>query len=194
MKKTDITIELLTPKNIEDRLYLCWGHREDWKTLEIVQESRKWLKNVSAHSALITYIAYKEKTPVGMIEVVSVTSLKKFGLCSCRWEEGSNYPSKNEIERLTATYPRDIFLSCLWVKEGYQRQGVGSSLLGHFLTSELIKKAEGVLVYVHKPEATWDAHFHWPVGPRDLYLKRGFVSLQEINSGYLLRKQIVKDK
>ena len=182
----NIKVLPINSDNIFDRLKLCWGHLKDWKHLEIVQKSKEWLEKTSRSFTPTTFIAYVDEAPVGIIEFIPQKLMKRIGLCPCRAD-----PEKRDIKRryiLGKKFENFLFISCLWVHRNHQRKGVGKTLLNHFLNSEVFKYSDGALVYVTKRDERWDKHIHWPAGPKEFYLKAGFIIEKTLDKpvGYLL--------
>jgi hypothetical protein len=67
-------------KNLDDRLFLCWGHLDDWRNLDIAKQSRNWLETVNVVT-MTTFMAYKGQQPVGMIEFMPCSLLGEYGFC-----------------------------------------------------------------------------------------------------------------
>ena len=173
MVENDVEVMRVNPDNVFYRLKLCWGHLDDWRHLEIVQKSKKWLDKTNAFFTPTTFIAYKGGVPVGMIEFLPQKLLRKLGLCPCRIDaENKEIPERYILGEEFENY---LFISCLLVSKDNQRKGIGRALLNHFLNSEVFKNFNGVLVYVTKRDERWDKHIHWPAGPKEFYLKAGFV-------------------
>jgi len=187
--KTKTKIVAINQENIVDRLRLCWSHLVGWEDLEVVQKSKEWLERVNSRFTPTTHIAYSGELPVGMIEGIPVRLLQSLGLCPCRWDHGTNYPSEEEIDALGEKFGNDWFISCLWVTKEHQHRGIGKVLLSYVLKSKSVKEADGVLVYVGEKDEEWEEHFHWPTGPLEFYLKAGFTVIKEIADpkGHLLR-------
>ncbi|MCZ2856484.1 MAG: GNAT family N-acetyltransferase [Candidatus Bathyarchaeota archaeon] len=186
MEQNNIEVMAINPGNIFDRLRLCWGHLDDWKNLKIVQKSKEWLDETAALFKPTTFTAYEDGVPVGMIEFLPQKSLRKLGLCPCRVDpESKETPERYSLGEEFENY---LFISCLLVSKENQRKGIGRTLLTHLLESEVIKDFNGVLVYVTKRDETWDKHIHWPAGPKEFYLKMGFVVEKTLDdpAGYLL--------
>jgi len=186
IEKHEIEVRAISSGNILDRIKLCWGHLDNWKNLEIVRKSKAWLEKTNTLFTPTTFIAYVTKAPVGMIEFISQKLMKTVGLCPCRVN-----PEKNEIESryiLGREFENCLFISCLWVSKDYQGKGVGRVLLNYFLNSEVFKSSKGALVYVTEREDKWDKHIHWPAGPKEFYLKTGFMIKKTLDKpvGYLL--------
>jgi ribosomal protein S18 acetylase RimI-like enzyme len=182
----NIEVLPLNVGNIFDRLKLCWGHLEDWKHLEIVLKSKEWLEKTNRLFAPTTFIAYVDEASVGMIEFVPQKLMRSVGLCPCRAN-----PEKRKIKSryiLGEEFEDFLFISCLWVDKDHQGRGVGKTLLDHFLNSEAFKNSDGALVYVAERDESWDKHIHWPAGPKEFYLKTGFVIEKALDRpvGYLL--------
>jgi ribosomal protein S18 acetylase RimI-like enzyme len=181
-----IRILAINSNNVFDRLKLCWGHLEDWQNSEIVQKSKEWLEKTNMLFTPTTFIAYMKEKPVGMIEFVPQKLMKKVGLCPCRAN-----PEKGEVESryvLGKEFDDCLFIFCLWVDIDHQGKGVGKTLLKYFLNSPVFKNYEGALVYVTERDEKWGKHIHWPAGPKEFYLKFGFMTEKTLNNplGYLL--------
>jgi len=175
----------ISAANIVDRLRLCWGHLNGWTDLGIVHASKRWLESANTHFSPTTFIAYKSETAVGMIESVP-QKLLKLGLCPCRIDAKSG-----EIESrylLGDEYENHLFISCLSVDKESQGKGVGKALLRHFLRSKAFAEAGGATVYVRERDESWDKFIHWPAGPKEFYLKAGFIIKKTLANptGYLL--------
>lgn len=172
--------EIVPLKNLDDRLFLCWGHLDDWKNLDIVKQSREWLKTVNAVT-LTTFMAYKDQQPAGMIEFIPYNLLREHGFCPCR----AGPQDKNMLKKEFEPY---LIISCLYVDRKMQQKGIGTALLTHLLTSDSITHYDGVLVYVAKREETWDEFIHWPAGSKEFYINHGFSIIDHTeNEGYILR-------
>lgn len=186
MVETDIKVAAIDQNNVFDRLKLCWGHLDNWKHLGIVQKSKKWLDKTNAFFTPTTLIAYKKGVPVGMIEFLPQKLLKKIRLCPCRVDVKNKEIPERYI--LGEEFENYLFISCLLVSRDKQRKGVGKALLSHLLHSEVFKDFNGALVYVTKRDERWDKHIHWPAGPKEFYLKAGFVIEKTLDDpiGYLL--------
>lgn len=186
MVQNIIEVMAINPDNVFDRLKLCWGHLDNWRHQEIVQKSKKWLEKTNAFFTPTTFIAYKRGAPMGMIEFLPQKTLRKLGLCPCRLDIKSNEIEERYI--LGEGFENYLFISCFLVNKDNQRKGVGKSLLNHFLNSEVFKDFNGALVYVTKRDERWDRHIHWPTGPKEFYLKAGFVIEETLHDpiGYLL--------
>jgi len=176
----DVEVVAINPANTFDRLALCWGHLENWKSLKIVQKSKEWLEKTNAAFKPTTFIAYTNREPVGMIEFIPQTLLKKLGLCPCRTDKENNETEDRYI--LGKELEGCLFISCLLVNKNHQGKGVGKALLTHFLESEVFKNSDGALVYARKRDSSWDKYIHWPAGPAEFYLKAGFVIEKTLNN------------
>jgi len=169
----NVEVVSINTENLFDRLKLCWGHLDDWRHLEIVQQSKEWLEKTNAIFTPTTLIAYKGGAPVGMIEFIPQRLMKKLGLCPCRV-----YPKNGETEDryiLGKEHENHLFISCLYVDKDSQGRGVGKALLNHLLDSQMFKDSDGARVYVRERDEKWDSYIHWPAGPKEFYLKAGFV-------------------
>jgi len=182
----NIKVVAINPDNILDRLKLCWGHQHDWVHQEIVQKSKKWLEKTNTFFTPTTFIAYESEMPIGMIEFVPQKLLKKLGLCPCRVDAKNKETEGRYI--LGKEYDNFLFISCLFVNKNHQGKGVGKTLLNHFLNSKVFEDSDGALVYVAKRSESWDKFIYWPAGPKEFYLKAGFVAEKRLDDpiGYLL--------
>jgi GNAT superfamily N-acetyltransferase len=168
----NLEITAINSSNISDRLWLCWGHLDDWKKLPIVKKSEEWLEKVNAIFAPTTFLAYSYGKPVGMIEFMPQKLLKQLGLCPCRidiehGETESHYTLGEEFDNY-------LFISCLSVAKDHQRKGVGKTLLNHLLGSQVLQKYDGAMVYARERDQNWEKFIHWPAGPSEFYLKADF--------------------
>ena len=182
----NVKVIAINPDNAMDRLRLCWGHLDDWRNLEIVRETKKWLKKTNAIFTPTTFIAYKNQMPLGMMEFVPHKLLNKLGLCPCRVDIENNETPERYI--LGEKFENHLFISCFLVSKEHQGKGVGKALLNHFLNSEMFKNFDGALVYVTRRNEKWAKHIHWPAGSKEFYLKVGFFigKTLERPAGYLL--------
>lgn len=183
----NVKVAALNRENVLDQLKVCWGHLDNWRNLKIVQKSREWLEKANGFFAPTTFIVYKNAVPVGMIEFLPYRLLNKIGLCPCRVDAKNKETAGRYI--LEGKFENYLFISCLVVSKDHQRKEVGKTLLNHFLHSEALKDFDGALVYVTKRDQSWDKHIHWPAGPKEFYLKVGFVIEKALGypTGYLLR-------
>jgi len=183
---SNIEVVAINSDNVFDRLKLCWGHLDDWRHLEIVLKSKEWLEKANAFFKPTTFIAYKGREPIGMIEFVPLKLLKNLGLCPCR----VNTENKETEDRyiISEEFENYLFIPCLFVSKDHQGKGVGKTLLNHILYGEVFKNFDGVLVYVTERDERWDKYVHWPAGPKEFYLKAGFVMEKTLRDpiGYLL--------
>jgi GNAT superfamily N-acetyltransferase len=182
----NVEIVAINRNNILDRIKLCWGHLDNWKNLEVVQKSEYWIQKLNTVFAPTTFIAYINKVPVGMIEFVPQKLLKQFGLCPCRVDrDHGEVEDRYLLEKKPENY---LFISCLLVNKNNQGKGVGKALLNHLLNSKIFKNFDGARVYVTERVEDWDSHIHWPTGPKEFYLKRGFVveKVMDNPAGYML--------
>jgi len=182
----NVEVMAINQDNFWDRLVLCWGHLDNWRNLEIVQKSKQWLEETNMFFSPTTFVAYKNKKSIGMLECLPQNFLKKLGLCPCRI-----YPQNNETEEryiLGKQFENYLFISCLFVSQNNQGKGVGKALLNHFLNNEEFKNFDGAIVYVAERNETWDKYIHWPAGPKEFYLKAGFVMEKMLDNpiGYML--------
>jgi len=168
-----LEVVAINPVNTFDRLGLCWGHLENWKSLKIVQKSREWLEKANAIFKPTTFIAYTNREHAGMIEFIPNRLLKKLGLCPCRVDKENRETEDRYI--LGGESENYLFISCLLVNKDCQGKGVGKALLTHLLGSEVFKNSDGALVYARKRDDSWDKYIHWPAGPAEFYLKAGFI-------------------
>jgi len=184
----NVEVLAINANSLSDRLRLCWGHLEDWKRLEIVKESEKWLEETSRQFAPTTLIAYTSGAPVGMIEFIPYRLMRTAGLCPCRTNPERKMKSRYILRSEFNDY---LFISCLWVHKDHQGKGVGKTLLHHFLASEVFKNSSGALVYVTQRDPRWEEHIHWPAGPKGFYLKAGFTVEKTLvkPAGYLLSRR-----
>jgi GNAT superfamily N-acetyltransferase len=169
-----------------DRLRLCWGHLDDWRNLEIVHESKKWLEKTNTIFTPTTFIAYKNGLSVGMMEFIPHRLLNRLGLCPCRVDEKNNETAERYV--LSEEFQNYLFISCFLVGKEHQHKGVGKALLNRFLNSGMFENSDGALVYVTPGDENWAPHIHWPAGPKEFYLKAGFLIERTLNDpkGYLL--------
>jgi len=158
--------------NVFDRLGLCWGHLVDWKNSRIVERSKEWLEEANIVFTPTTFIAYVEGSPVGMIESIPQSLMRKLGLCPCRADKERGETEDRYL--LGKSFEDYLFISCLYVNKDHQGRGVGKALLKRLLNSQAFKESDGALVYVAKRDETWDKYIHWPAGPAEFYLKAGF--------------------
>jgi len=182
----NVKVMPINQNNIPDRLKLCWGHLDNWTHLEIVRKSRKWLEEANTFFTPTTFIAYKNDEPIGMIEFIPQKLLKKIRLCPCRIDADNKETEERYI--LGKEFENFLFISCLIVSKDNQGQGVGKTLLNNLLNSQAFKNSDGALVYVTKRNESWDKYIHWPAGPKEFYLKAGFVIKKTLDNpiGYLL--------
>jgi len=183
----NVDVMPISPENVSDRLELCWDHLNDWRNLDIVQKSKKWLEMANGFFTPTTLIAYKGGTPLGMIEFVPQRFMRKRGLCPCRVDAKSG-ETENRYT-LGKEFENYLFISCLFVGKDQQGKGVGKSLLNNFLHSKPFTDSDGALVYVTQRDKGWDKFIHWPAGSREFYLKAGFVVEKTLvdPTGYVLR-------
>jgi GNAT superfamily N-acetyltransferase len=182
----NVKVRAMTADNVFDRIKLCWGHLENWQHLQIVQKSKEWLQKTNISFTPTTFIAYMHEEPVGMIEFIPQRLMEKVGLCPCRAD-----PEKKKMRSryvLGKKFDDCLFISCLYVEKDHQGKGVGKTILGHFLDSEVFKNSDGALVYVTERDERWDKHIHWPAGPKEFYLKVGFTIQKSLDKpvGHLL--------
>jgi GNAT superfamily N-acetyltransferase len=182
----NVKVRTMDVENVLDRIKLCWSHLKDWEHLQIVQKSKEWLQKTNLLFAPTTFIAYIHDASVGMIEFIPQRLMEKVGLCPCRAD-----PEKKKMRSryvLGKKFDNCLFISCLWVEKDHQGKGVGKTILGHFLDSEVFKNSDGALVYVTERDERWDKHIHWPAGPKEFYLKAGFTIQKSLDkpAGYLL--------
>lgn len=182
----NVEVVAINLDNVLDRLELCWGHLDDWRDMEIVQKSKKWLEKTNVSFTPTTFIAYKNEVPVGMMEFVPQKILKRVGLCPCRVDAKNKETAERYI--LGQEFENYLFIPCFLVSKDHQRKGVGKALLNHFLNSEVLKNFDGALVYVTRRDQRWDKHIHWPAGPKEFYLNAGFIIEKTLHdpTGYLL--------
>jgi len=187
----NIDVVAIDPNNVFDRLQLCWGHLDNWRNLEIVRRGKKWLEDINAVFTQTTFIAYKDGLPAGMIEFIPQKLIKKFALCPCRIDASNNETEKRYI--LGKEFDDYLFISCLFVSQNNQGKGVGKILLNHFLANESVKNSGGALVYTRERDEQWDKFVHWPAGPKEFYLKAGFIIEKKLANptGYLLSLKIM---
>lgn len=184
MMETHIKVVAMNRENVLDRLELCWGHLDDWRHLEIVQKSRTWLEKANASFTPTTFLAYESGVPVGMIEFIPQKLIRTLGLCPCRVDvKNKEIPERYILQEEFKNY---LFISCLLVSKDHQGKGVGKTLLNHFLGTQVLKN--GALVYVTKRDERWSRHIHWPTGPKEFFLKAGFVIEKTLHDpeGFLL--------
>lgn len=115
-----------------------------------------------------------------MIEFIPQNLLKKLGLCPCRAD-----PEHEEMENryfVGEEFRNYLFISCLSVSKDNQGKGVGRALLNCFLNSEEFKNSDGALVYVRERDERWDSYIHWPAGPKEFYLKAGFIIVKTLDN------------
>ena len=178
------TLEIVPlKKDMHERLLLCWGHLENWETLDIVKKSKDWLETVNAIT-LTTFMAYSNQEPVGMIEFVPYNLLELYGFCPCRAGPQDKHMFKEEFESC-------MVISCLYVDTKMQHKGIGTALLTHFLTSDSTTHFDGVLVYAQEKNETWDEFIHWPAGSKEFYITHGFSIIETTeNQEYILHYKI----
>ncbi len=192
MKENDLKVAALNEERISDRLQLCWGHLDDWRSLDIVKRCRKWLEETNTIFTPTTFVAYKGGEAVGMIEFLPYRFMERVKLCPCRVDENSG--EVEERYTIEEGFENYLFISCLFVRKDSRSQGVGGALLKHLLHSKVIQDFDGTLVYVTKRDESWTSHIHWPTGPKEFYLKLGFTILKTMENptGYVLiyRKRV----
>lgn len=186
MAKNNLRIVAVNSQNVSDRLILCWGHLDGWATLEVVKRCRRWLEETNTVFTPTTFIAYRGEGPAGMIEFVPQRLLRTVRLCPCRVDEKTGEVESRYV--LEQDFDNYLFISCLFVSKNHQGKGVGRTLLNHFLKSDVIGDFEGALVYVTERDESWNRHIHWPAGPKEFYLKAGFVVSRTLKNpaGYIL--------
>ena len=155
-----------------DRLWLCWGHLNSWNNVPVVRRSKDWLQHANSLFAPTTFIAYINKTPAGMIGLISHRLLKELGLCPCRIDK-ENQETEDRYT-LGKEFDDCIFISCLSVSKNQQGKGVGKTLLKHLLESQALRGYRGALVYARERDQSWEEYIHWPAGPKEFYVKAGF--------------------
>jgi len=175
-----VEITAIRSSNISDRLWLCWGHVDNWRSLQIVLKSEEWLNKANAVFTPTTFIAYKSKMPVGMIEFMPQKLLKQFGLCPCRIDVEHQETENRYI--FGKDFGDYLFISCLSVARAHQRKGVGKALLNHFLGSKVLREHSGALVYIREKDQSWESFIHWPAGPEEFYFKAGFSTIKNLNA------------
>jgi len=185
-KIKNIKIVPIDAKNILDRIGVCWGHIENWKNSKIVQESREWLERSNSIFKPTTFISYIDGSAVGIIEFLPQRLMKQLGLCPCRAN-----PEQREIEKryfLGRDFDDYLFISCLYVNKEHQGKGIGKALLNHLLNSKMLQNSDGVTVYVAERDKSWEDYISWPTGPKEFYLKSGFVIEKNLENpkGYML--------
>jgi GNAT superfamily N-acetyltransferase len=121
-----------------------------------------------------------------MMEFLPQRLLKQLGLCPCRAN-----PEQGEIEKrysLGGDFENYLFISCLYIAREHQGVGIGKLLLNHFLASEVFQDYDGATVYVAERDKTWESYISWPTGPKEFYMKSGFVFERSLDDpkGYLL--------
>lgn len=189
MLKESLKIIVLDSRNIFDRLKLCWSHLDNWRNLEIVNKCKKWLEEANQIFSPTTFIAYKDKSPIGMMEFVPLRLLENVKLCPCRVDVANNETEERYI--LGEEFDNYLFITCFLVNKDNQGKGIGRTLLNYFLNSEVSKKSEGALVYVKERDQTWTTHIHWPAGPKEFYIKAGFTLMKTMKNpkGYILSRK-----
>lgn len=172
--------------NFWDRIKLCWGHLENWRELKIVKSSKEWLERSNAVFKPTTFIAYIDDMPVGMIEFLPQRLLKQLRLCPCRLDV--EHGETEYRYDLGEGFENHLLISCLSVSKDYQGKGVGKALLDYFLSSNVFLQSDGAVVYVTERSQNWESYIHWPAGPKEFYIKAGFVVEKTLNepSGCLL--------
>lgn len=166
--------------NIMDRLWLCWSHLDNWKSVPIVQKSKEWLQQANSLFTPTTFIAYTDKTPAGMIEYIPHRLLKELGLCPCRIDKENQETEDRYI--LGKEFDDCIFISCLSVSKNQQGKGVGKALLRNLLESKAFRGYRGALVYARERDQSWEQFIHWPAGPKEFYLKTGFSIMKTLEN------------
>jgi len=186
MPRNETRIVAIDASNMLDRLRLCWGHINGWMDADIVRKNKEWLEKANAHFKPTTFIAYPDSVPAGMIEFLPQKAVRELGLCPCRLAPESREVKERYI--LGKEYDNYLFISCTWINERNQGKGIGKALLDHLLNSEVFSSSDGALVYVAERDEKWEKHIHWPAGPKEFYLKRGFTVEKTLRNptGYLL--------
>jgi ribosomal protein S18 acetylase RimI-like enzyme len=177
MGGNDLEIVALSPTHISDRLEICFGHLDDWQSLEVVQGNKRWLAKANKEFGPTTLIAYKGGVPAGMIEFVPRSLIPKVGFCPCRSQE----TDMKELLALDDGYDKHLFITCLWVPGRYQREGIGRALLSQLLLSQLFNGYEGALVFSKDRDSRWPKEIHWPAGPAEFYIDNGFDVLRVLS-------------
>lgn len=182
----NLKIVALDSTNIFDRIKLCWGHLENWRELKPSKSSKEWLERSNAVFKPTTFIAYVDDVPVGMIEFLPQRLLKRLKLCSCRLD--AEHGETEDRYDLGEGFENYLFISCLSVSKDYQGKNIGKALLNYFLSSNVSLQSDGAVVYVTERNQNWESYIHWPAGPKEFYIKRGFVIRKQLNDplGYLL--------
>jgi ribosomal protein S18 acetylase RimI-like enzyme len=180
MLDVPVKITALSSSNISDRLWLCWGHVDNWRSLQIVLKSKEWLNKVNDVFTPTTFIAYKNNVPIGMIEFMPHELLEQLGLCPCRIDVEHHEIEKRYI--LGKEFNDYLFISCLSVAKDHQQKGVGRALLDNFLGSKVLREHGGALVYVRERDQSWESFIHWPAGPEEFYFKAGFSTIKTLNN------------
>lgn len=179
-------IKAISGENIVDRLRICWGHLDEWREMEIVGKSSSWLEEANEVFSPSTFIAYERGAPVGMVEFIPHGSIGGIGLCPCRVDEGRGEVAKRYL--MDSGFDNYLFISCLYVSEDHQGEGVGTALLRRVIDSVILGEYDGLLVYVTERDEEWNESIHWPAGPKEFYVKRGFSLLKTLQDpqGYIL--------
>ena len=168
----NLEVVAMNSNNILDRLWLCWGHLDNWRNIQIVHKSKEWLSKANAVFVPTTLIAYENRIPVGMIEFMPQRLLRQLGLCPCRIDV-----EQGEIESryiLGKEFDNYLFISCLSVAKHHQGKRIGKTLLNHFLKNQVLKESDGALAYARERDQNWEKFIHWPAGPEEFYFKAGF--------------------
>lgn len=173
-------------ENIGDRLWLCWGHLDDWREMKIVGESSSWLREANEVFSPTTFIAYERGEPIGMVEFLPQSLIGGIGLCPCRVDEERGEVTDRYL--MEVGFENYLFISCLYVSGDHKGKGVGKALLGRLLESDLLGGFEGLLVYVAERDEEWAEYIHWPAGPKEFYMKLGFSIMETLHDpqGYIL--------
>jgi ribosomal protein S18 acetylase RimI-like enzyme len=188
MNGNGFEILALDPTNLSDRLEICFGHLDNWRSLDIVKANSKWLAKANSTFTPSTFMAYTNGSAAGMIEFIPVNQIEKVGFCPCRARE----TKMKEIEALNAGFDDCVLISCLWVPARHQGVGVGRALLTHFLNSQVFNGYRGAVVYTMEREQRWPKEIHWPAGPTTFYLNHGFDIAKALRhpAGHILSKKL----
>lgn len=194
-----ISIRPLSADTVEDRLAACWGHLDDWKTAEVVVESRGWLEGLLEEGVQPSFVAADDAgDPVGIIEFVPGRRLESHGLVPCRLvripDEAPGESGESVARYLVDGVDECLFVTCITVARGWSGTGLSRRLLTHLLGSDVVGDYPRVAVYVPEREDAWDDGVNWPAGPRELYTDLGFepVATLEDPPGEILAKDVIE--
>lgn len=181
-----IEVVAIDSSNVLDRIKLCWGHLDNWRNQAIVKKSKEWLEKTNSLFTPTTFIACKSGIPVGFIEFVPQKMLERLGLCPCRVDKENRETENRYI--LGKAFENYLFISCFFVSKEHQGRGIGTFLLNYFLNSNVFRNSDGATVYASQRNMNWENYVHWPAGPKEFYLKAGFIIEKTLSNptGYLL--------